>query len=182
MGVVPGTLLGGSEREGPILMLIPLMVMSSLMAMAVRVAVMAVEMSVRLFVWLVRQPVRALVVVAACSWLFPVPAVYQASLTVGALGVVAWTRMTRRKSPDRFAATAEPTTLYRYYDEAGRLLYVGISNDALRRMGQHAAKDWAPQVRSWHPVHFATRAEAEAAERHAIRTERPVYNIAHARA
>lgn len=158
-------------------MLVPFMALSMLMALSVRLAFALIEMTFHLLGWLARRPVVALCLVAAGTWFFPVPAVYRASLTIGALGVVAWTKMRPRQRRTRFAG--EPTTLYRYYDAEGRLLYVGISNDAMRRMGQHSAKDWATQVRSWHPVTFGTRAEAEAAERHAIRTERPVHNIAH---
>jgi hypothetical protein len=71
------------------------------------------------------------------------------------------------------------TTLYRYFDSAGRLIYVGITDDAGRRGHQHAAT-----ARWWHLIasatfeHFGTREEAELAERRAIVDEQPVYNIA----
>ena len=43
----------------------------------------------------------------------------------------------------------ERTALYRFFDEAGTLLYVGISNDPDVRWSYHARqKDWWPKVRS----------------------------------
>jgi hypothetical protein len=75
-----------------------------------------------------------------------------------------------------------PTVLYRHYDSAGALLYVGISNDYVRRCEQHAAdKPWWPLVDHTRSTcqTYPTRALAEAAEVRAIRTESPKFNIAH---
>lgn len=67
--------------------------------------------------------------------------------------------------------------LYRYFDEFGRLLYVGISKDADKRDGQHAS------LSSWHQFatqrtleEFESRDEAMDAEALAIRDECPVFN------
>lgn len=64
--------------------------------------------------------------------------------------------------------------------DPSRALYIGVSKSALGRIGQHAAsKPW------WHKVQDATfefypnRLVAEYAEKVAIRTERPVYNVTH---
>lgn len=96
-----------------------------------------------------------------------------------------WPPRVHRRRPRR-EIEDQATTLYRYYDRAWQdedavLLYVGITNNPMRRMSQHSAKEWAPLARSWYPVVYPDRATAEAAERRAIRTERPAYNIAHVR-
>jgi predicted GIY-YIG superfamily endonuclease len=72
------------------------------------------------------------------------------------------------------------TALYRFRDEHGGLLYVGIAEDPDRRQAEHATrKAWWPEVFDhtveWHP----TRELALVAEAAAIRTERPRYNIQH---
>ena len=70
------------------------------------------------------------------------------------------------------------TTLYRAFDSAGRLLYVGISHDALLRIGQHCGRTWARHAASITFERFDSRAEAAAAELAAIRNEDPVFNMA----
>jgi hypothetical protein len=75
----------------------------------------------------------------------------------------------------------QPTDLYRYYDARGTLLYVGISKSAVARAMQHERLSpwwgrWAVMLREA----FPTRDLALEAERHAIRTEHPRHNIAHA--
>lgn len=70
------------------------------------------------------------------------------------------------------------TTLYRLRDADGALLYVGISQSAMRRLGEHAAsKSWWDEVARVDVEHFATRAEAVAAEWRAIGDENPRHNI-----
>ena len=74
------------------------------------------------------------------------------------------------------------TALYRHFDKAGALLYVGISSNALSRAGQHfSEKMWAIEVVRFTVEHFPDREAALAAEKHAIITERPKYNITHQR-
>jgi predicted GIY-YIG superfamily endonuclease len=70
------------------------------------------------------------------------------------------------------------TYLYRLLDNQGRLLYIGISNGPIYRLFQHLEeKPWAPQI-AWQNVQrFASREEAEQAERECIQCERPLYNI-----
>jgi hypothetical protein len=69
------------------------------------------------------------------------------------------------------------TTLYRYFDAEGRLLYVGITGQTAMRGLQHARySQWWPRVASATYEHFATRAEAESAELAAITNECPRYN------
>lgn len=71
-----------------------------------------------------------------------------------------------------------PTTLYRFFDEEGRLLYVGVSTSAPNRMKQHrATKPWFTQVASATFSHLPTRNAALEAEAVAIRTEKPLMNV-----
>lgn len=74
----------------------------------------------------------------------------------------------------------ERTALYRLYDTADRLLYVGITNDPKERMKAHAGdKDWWPSVCTRDFEWFASREEAAAAEVIAIREEQPAHNRTH---
>lgn len=73
----------------------------------------------------------------------------------------------------------EGTTLYRYFDADGKLLYIGITNHAVLRALQHSRfSRWWPSVRSATFEHYATRDEALAAEAAAITRERPPHNVA----
>lgn len=75
----------------------------------------------------------------------------------------------------------EATALYRHYDATGQLLYVGISNDYARRTDEHAAsKPWWSEVAETRVEHFPSRKDALAAERRAIASEAPLYNVQHA--
>lgn len=72
------------------------------------------------------------------------------------------------------------TALYRHFDAAGELLYVGISLNAVSRLAQHRIEaNWFDEIAridiEWHP----TREAAESAERTAIQAEHPRHNIAH---
>lgn len=70
--------------------------------------------------------------------------------------------------------------LYRLYDAAGVLLYVGISKSAIHRLHQHLeAQPWADQIASQTVERFASRRELEDAERAAIKAEKPRFNKAH---
>ncbi|MER6098380.1 GIY-YIG nuclease family protein [Streptomyces sp. NPDC001728] len=71
------------------------------------------------------------------------------------------------------------TALYRYYDEADSLLYIGISDDPDRRRDEHAvtaADTWYPLAASRRVGWFDSRAEAEDAEKLAIKQEKPRFN------
>jgi excinuclease UvrABC nuclease subunit len=78
----------------------------------------------------------------------------------------------RRRTPD-----PGPTDLYRVYDVVGRLLYVGISTDARRRIRQHRrTKSWAGLLYRVDVERHRTRAEALREEQHVIQTEHPLFN------
>lgn len=71
------------------------------------------------------------------------------------------------------------TAVYRFFDATGQLLYVGIAYDPSERWKHHAAKTrwWKEAVDNtieW----YDSRAEAERAEKVALRYEKPVYNKA----
>lgn len=68
--------------------------------------------------------------------------------------------------------------LYRFYDHADRLLYVGISLHAAQRAAEHRAdKQWWSDVARMDVEHLNSRVEALEAELIAIRSERPIHNV-----
>lgn len=69
-------------------------------------------------------------------------------------------------------------TLYRFYDESGVLLYVGITADPSRRFEKHRGdKTWWRHVARIDMAQYGTRDELRAAERVAIENEAPLHNI-----
>lgn len=71
-------------------------------------------------------------------------------------------------------------TLYRHFDKDGVLLYVGISKDPIRRMTQHnKSAKWYNLIATITHETFPTRDAVLLAERKAIRTEKPLYNLRH---
>lgn len=74
----------------------------------------------------------------------------------------------------------EPTQLYRHFDGQGRLLYVGISLDALTRLGEHRANSaWFDRITRVEIQRHPTREGALEAEQIAIWKEKPECNIQH---
>jgi hypothetical protein len=70
--------------------------------------------------------------------------------------------------------------LYRHFNAAGELLYVGISISAMARLGQHVdVSPWAKDITTVTIETLPSREEALAAERVAIKTEHPKFNIKH---
>jgi predicted GIY-YIG superfamily endonuclease len=73
---------------------------------------------------------------------------------------------------------SDPTKLYRYYDSAGVLLYVGISKNALQRLTEHeAGKSWQENIANVRIETFPDRDAAHTAERRAIAAENPTQNL-----
>lgn len=70
------------------------------------------------------------------------------------------------------------TELYRHFDRDGTLLYVGISLSAIRRTSQHKTSGWWMRVSRIDIERHPTREKALEAERVAIQTEKPLFNIA----
>lgn len=80
--------------------------------------------------------------------------------------------------PSHHPKAGQQTCLYRHFDGDGRLLYVGVSLSAAARLSRHSVDSgWFRLVAlvtlEWHP----NRSMALAAERAAIRSERPEYNV-----
>lgn len=73
--------------------------------------------------------------------------------------------------------------LYRYYGPGDDLLYVGISLNAIQRAIDHRRRgaSWWTLWERCTVERFDTREQAAQAERDAIRSERPRYNIIHNR-
>jgi predicted GIY-YIG superfamily endonuclease len=69
------------------------------------------------------------------------------------------------------------TTVYRFYDSAGTLLYVGLTMNLRGRLDKHHRRPWWPQVASMETVDYPDRESAKSAERYAIHHENPVHNI-----
>lgn len=77
------------------------------------------------------------------------------------------------------ARTSAPSapTIYRHFDSEGRLLYVGMSLNVMRRTRSHFhSAAWWDEVATITIQRFETKADACAAELHAIRTEGPLHN------
>ena len=76
--------------------------------------------------------------------------------------------------------TESTTTLYRFHDASGGLLYVGITGRSVRRWCEHAAtKPWWNDVAKVTVEHFTDRPAAINAEARAIKQERPAHNVVH---
>lgn len=69
------------------------------------------------------------------------------------------------------------TALYRIYDKAERLLYVGISLNPEVRVRQHSRHPWWAEVTEVTVEWFDGREAAKDAEWNAIADEDPVHNI-----
>jgi len=68
--------------------------------------------------------------------------------------------------------------VYRFYDELGSLLYVGISYAPNTRAMDHRRKCWWPLVRGRDVCWFENRIAAHAEEKAAIESEWPRFNLA----
>ncbi len=68
--------------------------------------------------------------------------------------------------------------MYRIFNDADELLYVGMTVDPGQRIGDHRGlKRWWQQVARITLTWFDDRPTAAAAELAAIRDERPLYNV-----
>jgi hypothetical protein len=71
--------------------------------------------------------------------------------------------------------------LYRHFNAAGQLLYVGISFSALHRLADHKDQSaWFWSIARVEVQGFKRREDAALTEKIAIRLEKPMHNIAHA--
>jgi hypothetical protein len=77
-------------------------------------------------------------------------------------------------------ALPQVTALYRYYDEADLLLYVGISDGLYVRVNSHIdGSTWMEFAARSTIERYPTRAAAIGAEEAAIKAERPLFNHQH---
>ncbi len=68
--------------------------------------------------------------------------------------------------------------LYRHFDNDGKLLYVGISLNAVKRLAQHKIHaHWFESISQIKIESFETREAAVLAERNAISNENPIHNL-----
>ena len=73
-----------------------------------------------------------------------------------------------------------PTSVYRYYDQLGILIYVGITSRGVARNIEHnKSKVWWKYVARQSVQHFPTRAIALGVERRLIEKHRPPFNVQH---
>lgn len=75
--------------------------------------------------------------------------------------------------------TRGPAWVYRIYDTQGRLIYVGETLNLVVRLAAHGDKWWGTQIAKVKAKVYPNRGEAQAAERAAIKAERPRFNIKH---
>lgn len=72
--------------------------------------------------------------------------------------------------------------LYRHYDDAGTLLYVGVSLSAVARLCEHKrTAEWFQRLRRVDVEWFPTREASIEAEKKAIKAEKPKFNKQHNR-
>ncbi len=71
------------------------------------------------------------------------------------------------------------TILYRHFDVNSALLYVGISCNPFERTKSHTESLWFSDIANITLEHFPNRSVALKAEKAAIKTEFPKYNIHH---
>jgi predicted GIY-YIG superfamily endonuclease len=70
-------------------------------------------------------------------------------------------------------------TLYRFYNQANELLYVGITNNPFNRFSGHSKdKEWFKEISHSTFEHYPNRLLVDKAETAAIKLEKPKYNKA----
>jgi predicted GIY-YIG superfamily endonuclease len=90
-----------------------------------------------------------------------------------AMGLIALTAVVERRTGSRTGHS-----LYRFYNAAGKLLYIGITNSPKARFADHRKKkSWWPEVAVREICHYPTRTAVLVAEQAAIKAERPVHNV-----
>jgi hypothetical protein len=90
--------------------------------------------------------------------------------------------MRRRTGPRAAFPWNVRTALYRHFDKAGRLLYIGIAVDPAKREGEHRREsEWRGRIARVELEWYGDRHAARAAERAAIAAEQPPFNVLHTR-
>lgn len=108
----------------------------------------------------------------------------QAGISTGTPEATAWIGTGKHKPLARDLARhgdsgkEGPCSVYRCYDEDGRLLYVGITSQGMARASSHHAYSrwWKLMVRQdWE--HYDSRPEALLREAELIATQFPIFNV-----
>ena len=111
--------------------------------------------------------------------------VYRDKISLGlALAAVAWCFVANTAAVKLWDSVVAPGTtvhaLYRFRNSAGRVIYIGITNNPERRFAQHAeSKPWWDEVVTREICFYPSRITLAAAEVQAIQRERPLYNKQH---
>ena len=80
----------------------------------------------------------------------------------------------------RYHGSTDPSAVYRIYNEAGDLLYVGMSYEPATRVSvQRREKPWGHEIAHYEAEWHANRAAAQRAEERAIKELQPRYNVTH---
>lgn len=100
---------------------------------------------------------------------------------VGLDGNVSWQDFAEPLPPKRRReGRIDEHLLYRFFDAAGVLLYVGLTDDLAGRYSKHSVvQPWWGEWATFHVTRYASRAVLEAAEQRAIKLEKPLYNVVH---
>lgn len=78
------------------------------------------------------------------------------------------------------AGDAKPNSVYRYYDHAGRLIYIGITARGIQRQHEHSQiSEWFPHAVTQHLEACPDRDAALRLERELIKAFRPPFNKTH---
>ena len=80
---------------------------------------------------------------------------------------------------NEIADARRPHVLYRFYDAAGALLYVGITCNRRARFAAHRKAPWASEAVRSTVEPYPDRTSAHAAEIAAIAAEHPRHNVNH---
>jgi predicted GIY-YIG superfamily endonuclease len=73
----------------------------------------------------------------------------------------------------------ERTALYRHFNAAAELLYVGVSISTMRRLAQHQHSPWVHEITRIEIQYFVNHEDALKAEKIAIKKEKPLFNKTH---
>lgn len=70
--------------------------------------------------------------------------------------------------------------VYKHFDKAGKLLYVGLTNDLIERHKQHRANSpWWQAIRRFSSSEYENRIDAENSEIEQIHNGQPEFNTCH---
>ena len=105
------------------------------------------------------------------------------TVIVGLDGNVSWQDFAEPLPPKRRReGRTDEHLLYRFFDAAGVLLYVGLTDDLPTRYSRHSVvQPWWGEWATFHVTRYPSRAVLEAAEQIAIKLEKPLHNVVHAR-